>query len=63
VQGKRSTPVLPLVGALTFPAVANAKMVIARFNGAIVPVVVRTGQVFVPSPLTAAEHIRCTSRR
>ena len=52
VQGKRATPTLPLVGALTFPAVANANMVIGKVNGAIVPIVVRTGQVFVPSPLT-----------
>jgi hypothetical protein len=52
VQGKRTTPVLPVFGAITYPAVANANMVIGKINGAIVPIVVRTGQVFVPSPLT-----------
>lgn len=52
VQGPRATATLPLVGSIAFPDVANANMVLGQVNGAIVPVVVRTGQVSVPSPLT-----------
>jgi Protein of unknown function (DUF2957) len=51
VQGNRSVA-LPPLGTITYPAVANANMVLGKINGAIVPIVVRTGQVFVPSPLT-----------
>ncbi len=54
---------LTSLGFPAFPVVANANMVIGKINGAIVPIVVRTGQVSVPSPLTPANATRITSRR